>query len=53
MFEIKQHFIVLLNFTNTKIENYIEVSNNYKRAQCPPILKISSKAFGAGRKMPF
>lgn len=27
--------------------------NNYKRAQCPPILKVSKKAFGAGRKMPF
>lgn len=27
--------------------------NNYKRAQCPPILKISPKAFGPGRRMPF
>jgi len=27
-------------------------SNEYKRYQAPPILRISSKAFGAGRKMP-
>lgn len=26
--------------------------NEYKRFQCPPILRVSSKAFGAGRKMP-
>lgn len=26
--------------------------NEYKRYQSPPILRISSKAFGAGRKMP-
>lgn len=27
--------------------------NEYKRAQCPPILKVSKKAFGAGRKYPY
>lgn len=27
--------------------------NEYKRAQCPPILKVSPKAFGAGRKYPY
>ena len=27
--------------------------NDYKRAQCPPIIKISKKAFGSGRKFPF
>ncbi len=27
--------------------------NNYKRAQCPPVIKVSPKAFGAGRRMPF
>ncbi|MGQ9619359.1 MAG: NAD+ synthase [Bacteroidales bacterium] len=27
-------------------------SNEYKRYQAPPILRISSKAFGAGRRMP-
>jgi NAD+ synthase (glutamine-hydrolysing) len=26
--------------------------NEYKRAQTPPILRVSPKAFGAGRKMP-
>ncbi len=27
--------------------------NDYKRAQCPPILKISRKAFGSGRRYPY
>lgn len=27
-------------------------SNEYKRYQIPPVLRISSKAFGAGRRMP-
>ena len=27
--------------------------NEYKRAQCPPNLKISTKAFGSGRHYPF
>jgi len=27
-------------------------ANEYKRYQAPPILRISSKAFGAGRRMP-
>lgn len=27
--------------------------SEYKRAQCPPVLKISKKAFGSDRKMPF
>ncbi len=27
-------------------------SNEYKRYQAPPIIRISSKAFGAGRRMP-
>jgi NAD+ synthase (glutamine-hydrolysing) len=31
-----------------KLVNY----NEYKRFQTPPILRISSKAFGSGRKMP-
>lgn len=28
-------------------------NNEYKRAQCPPIIKVSEKAFGPGRKYPF
>lgn len=27
-------------------------SNEYKRYQCPPVLRISPKAFGSGRRMP-
>lgn len=27
--------------------------NEYKRAQCPPILRVSDKAFGQGRKYPY
>lgn len=27
--------------------------NEYKRAQCPPILKVTKKAFGNGRKYPY
>ena len=27
--------------------------NNYKRAQCPPNIKLSPKAFGSGRHYPF
>ena len=27
--------------------------NEYKRAQCPPIIKVSPKAFGCGRKFPY
>lgn len=27
--------------------------NEYKRNQCPPILKVSKKAFGRGRRIPF
>jgi NAD+ synthase (glutamine-hydrolysing) len=27
-------------------------NNEYKRYQAPPVLRISSKAFGDGRKMP-
>lgn len=35
-----------------KIINMVQ-RNEYKRAQCPPILKVSKKAFGAGRKYPY
>lgn len=38
----------------TLIERIIKLVNNneYKRYQAPPILRISSKAFGAGRRIP-
>ena len=31
---------------------YLVNTNEYKRYQAPPVLRISSKAFGAGRRMP-
>jgi NAD+ synthase (glutamine-hydrolysing) len=36
------------------VEKVLELinSNEYKRYQAPPVLRISSKAFGAGRRMP-
>ncbi|MCX6257867.1 MAG: NAD+ synthase [Bacteroidia bacterium] len=35
----------------TKIIHMVN-SNEYKRFQCPPILRVSSKSFGFGRRMP-
>jgi NAD+ synthase (glutamine-hydrolysing) len=42
------------DFEKTMAEKIIKMvdSNEYKRYQAPPILRISSKAFGAGRRMP-
>jgi len=42
------------NFEKNVVEKIIKMvdSNEYKRYQAPPILRISSKAFGAGRRMP-
>jgi NAD+ synthase (glutamine-hydrolysing) len=37
--------------TVLKVINLINF-NEYKRYQAPPVLRISSKAFGAGRRMP-
>jgi NAD+ synthase (glutamine-hydrolysing) len=37
--------------TVTRVVGMIN-SNEYKRYQAPPVLRISSKAFGAGRRMP-
>lgn len=41
-------------FEKSLVERIIKLvdSNEYKRYQAPPILRISSKAFGAGRRMP-
>jgi NAD+ synthase (glutamine-hydrolysing) len=41
-------------FQKTTVEKILKLvnSNEYKRYQSPPILRISSKAFGAGRRMP-
>lgn len=46
---IKQGFTAELT---RKIINMVEF-NNYKRSQCPPVLKVSKKAFGMGRRRPF
>jgi len=42
------------DFEKNVVEKIIKMvdSNEYKRYQAPPILRISSKAFGAGRRMP-
>jgi NAD+ synthase (glutamine-hydrolysing) len=41
-------------FDRETVEKVINLINNYeyKRYQAPPILRISSKSFGAGRRMP-
>lgn len=46
--------IVIEGVEPTVVEKVIRMINNneYKRYQAPPVLRISSKAFGDGRKMP-
>jgi NAD+ synthase (glutamine-hydrolysing) len=46
--------IVANGWEKSLVERIINLvdSNEYKRYQAPPILRISSKAFGAGRRMP-
>ncbi|MFC2105015.1 NAD(+) synthase [Bacteroidota bacterium] len=46
--------IVEDGWDKTLVERIIKLvdNNEYKRYQAPPILRISSKAFGAGRRMP-
>jgi NAD+ synthase (glutamine-hydrolysing) len=46
--------IVAEGFDLTTVKRTIRLVNinEYKRFQCPPILRVSSKAFGFGRKMP-
>lgn len=46
--------IIHLGFEDTIVEKVIRLVNfnEYKRFQTPPVLRISSKAFGNGRKMP-
>ena len=41
-------------FARETVERVVSMvnRNEYKRAQCPPILKVSKKAFGNGRRMP-
>ncbi len=46
--------IIADGFQETLVNNVVNMVNNteYKRFQTPPILRISSKAFGFGRRMP-
>ena len=46
--------IVALNIDKEIVEKVLKLvnTNEYKRFQTPPILRISSKAFGPGRRMP-
>jgi NAD+ synthase (glutamine-hydrolysing) len=46
--------IELEDFGESVVERVLRLINynEYKRCQAPPILRISSKAFGVGRKMP-
>lgn len=46
--------IIRLGYNKAEVEKTIRLVNKteYKRFQAPPILRISSKAFGLGRRMP-
>ena len=46
--------IVLENYDRSVVDKVLRLVNynEYKRYQAPPVLRISSKAFGDGRKMP-
>ena len=46
--------IEISGFNSEQVTNIIKMvnQNEYKRFQAPPILRISSKAFGFGRRMP-
>jgi NAD+ synthase (glutamine-hydrolysing) len=46
--------IISLGYKKEVVEKVLAMikASEYKRYQAPPILRISSKAFGAGRKMP-
>ncbi|MCB8994375.1 MAG: NAD+ synthase [Bacteroidales bacterium] len=48
------HEISLLGFDEALVSRIIRLvnMNEYKRYQTPPILRISSKAFGGGRRIP-
>jgi len=46
--------IIKLGYESDVVKRVIRLvnQNEYKRYQTPPVLRISTKAFGAGRKMP-
>lgn len=46
--------IIKLGYNSELVENVVKKvdSMEYKRRQAPPVLKVTSKAFGVGRRMP-
>ena len=48
------HEIVGMGFNRKEVERALRLvnTNEYKRYQTPPILRVSPKAFGMGRRMP-
>jgi NAD+ synthase (glutamine-hydrolysing) len=46
--------IIALGFDETLVNRVLKLVNisEYKRYQTPPILRVSTKAFGMGRRMP-
>lgn len=46
--------IIAMGFDETLVKRILKLvnTNEYKRYQTPPILRISTKAFGMGRRMP-
>jgi NAD+ synthase (glutamine-hydrolysing) len=46
--------IVEMGFDETLVNRILKLvnTNEYKRYQTPPMLRISTKAFGMGRRMP-
>ncbi len=48
------HEIIAMGYDKALVDRILKMvnTNEYKRYQTPPILRISSKAFGMGRRMP-
>lgn len=48
------HELVSMGFKREEVERILKLvnTNEYKRYQTPPILRVSPKAFGMGRRMP-
>jgi NAD+ synthase (glutamine-hydrolysing) len=59
LFEYIEHFkgpndLINMGFDEATVKKVLKLvnTNEYKRYQTPPILRISPKAFGMGRRMP-
>ncbi|RLD87573.1 MAG: NAD(+) synthase, partial [Bacteroidetes bacterium] len=48
------HEIIAMGYDKALVDRILKMvnTNEYKRYQTPPILRVSSKAFGMGRRMP-